>query len=126
MAPAPLPDPVRRLIVDHIDSVSQLDVLMLLRSTPDRAWTPDEVARALVSRATAASGFLERLVGAQLVERDAAGYRYGPGPRCEPVVDELAECYRTRRQTVTGLILGGGDDPVSSLADAFRFRRRSP
>lgn len=124
MAPPDIPADVRRLIADSIESVAQLEVLLLVRAAPDKRWTPDEVARALVTRPPAAAGFLAQLEATDLVTRDGDGYRYTPPGTTAGTVDRLAECYATRRPTVVGLIFDRPDDAVSSLADAFRIKRR--
>lgn len=41
-----VPAPVRRFIAGHIESVGQLEVLLLLRAAADKQWTTDEVALA--------------------------------------------------------------------------------
>jgi DNA-binding IclR family transcriptional regulator len=122
--PNDIPDTVRRLIGEHLESVAQLEVLLLVRAAPEKWWTPDEVARALVTRPPAALGFLAHLHGTGLLDRDGEGFRYAPPGRTGAVVDELAACYATRRPTVVGLILAGPDEAISSLADAFLIRRR--
>ena len=124
MPPPEIAEPVRRFITGHLESVAQLEVLLLVRAAPERWWTQDEVARALVTRPPAALGFLSHLHDTGLLERDGERFRYAPAGRTGAVVDELAACYATRRPTVVGIILAGPDDAVVSLADAFRIRRR--
>lgn len=41
-----VPAEVRRFIAAEIESVGQLEVLLLLRGAADKNWTADEVARA--------------------------------------------------------------------------------
>ena len=56
-----VPAPVRRFIAGHIESVGQLEVLLLLRAAADKQWTADEVARAVVTQPASAAGWLEQL-----------------------------------------------------------------
>ena len=44
---ASIPPRVRQLIIDHIDSVMQLEVLLLIASQPQRGWTAKDVAELL-------------------------------------------------------------------------------
>ena len=124
MAPPEIAESVRRFIAGHLESVAQLEVLLLVRAAPDKWWTAEEVARALVTRPPAATGFLQHLEATGLLERDGDGFRFAPPGKTGAVVDELAACYATRRPTVIGLILAGPDEAVNSLADAFRIRRK--
>lgn len=119
-----IPPRVRRLIAQHVRSLSALDVLLLLRATPERRWRPQEVGRALVSTESIARAELEELARTGVVRRDGDGFVYAPSSADEPVVDELAECYARRRNAVIGIIFAGDDRQVTALADAFRVRRR--
>ena len=126
MAAPEIDDRVRRLVAAHLASVAQREVLLLMSAAPDKWWTADEVAHALVTRPPAAAGFLGHLAGTGLLERDDERFRYAPSGATSAAVDELAACYATRRPTVVGLILARPDEAVTSLADAFRLRRRRP
>jgi hypothetical protein len=117
---ASVPEPVRRFLAEHIESVAQLEALLLLRAAPDKPWSVDEVARGLVTRPEPASLLLAHLAEHGLVMQDEDGFRYG-GAR---EVDDVAEAYATRRTTVVGLIFSRPDPAISGLADAFRFRGR--
>jgi hypothetical protein len=80
-----IPAGVRRLIAQRIESVAQLEVLLLLRAAPEKAWSAEEVGRALVTRPDAAEGFLGHLVERELVrpEEDEEGatlFQYAAGP----------------------------------------------
>ena len=120
---ADLPESVRRFVAAHIDAVSLLDVLLLLRAAPDKAWTAAETARALVSTEAIAATSLERLARDRLARRDEDGYRYAPG-RDADAVEQLADCYAKRRHTVVALIYGSDVRQATTLADAFSLRRR--
>lgn len=120
-----VPAPVRRFIVSHIVSVAQLEVLLLLRAAADKDWTSDEVARALVTQPEAAAGWLENLTGHGLARETDGSYRYEPSSdEVERTVDALAESYANYRVSVISLIFSRPSERVTSLADAFRIRRR--
>jgi hypothetical protein len=122
--PPEIPEPVRLFLTRHIDSVSTLDALLLLRVAPDKTWSAAELGRALVSSETAATHQLERLLQHRLLAREPAGFRYAPRQDEQATIDDLAECYARRRTTVIGLIYGADQRPATALADAFRFRRK--
>ena len=120
---AEVTDDARRLITEHIHSVEQLEVLLLLRAAPDKKWTATEVARALVTQPDTAEHRLGDLAARRLVSRNEAGYRYAPDPKTDKAVGDLAEAYATRRTKVIGLIFSKPSGAVTSLSDAFRLRR---
>lgn len=125
MAPAGIPDPVARFISDHLDSVAQLETLLLVRAAPSKWWSIDEIARAQVSSPDAALVHLGHLQRERLVSEDGGSFRYEPAGADEKTVDALAECYATRRPTVIGLIFAPrGSSAASTLAEGFRFRRK--
>jgi hypothetical protein len=119
-----IPEPVRRFLAEHIDSVGLLEALLLLRAAPDKRWTAEELARALVTGERLADRQLNELHGHRLAVADGTGYRYAAGGEHARTVDDLAECYARRRHTVIGAIYGGGQTRgATSLADAFRLRK---
>ena len=121
-----VPHEVQRLIAAHIDSVAQLEALLVVRAVPDKRWTAGDVARALVTRPEHAGSLLGSLAGAGMLAMEDETYRYAPADRkLAGGIDALAEAYATRRPTVIGLIFTprAGDDDVTALADAFRFRK---
>jgi hypothetical protein len=120
-----VPAPVRRFIASHIVSVAQLDVLLLLRAAADKEWTPDEVARALVTQRDAATGWLEDLAERRLARDKGGRYEYAPADReLEESVDALAESYASYRVAVIGLIFSRPNERITGFADAFRIRRK--
>lgn len=127
MAPASpeIASAAKRLISEHIHSVEQLEVLLLLRAAPDKGWTREEVGRALVSHPDTVGQRLDDLVARGLIQRDEAAYRYDQSRAPDAAVSELAAAWATRRTTVIGLIFSKPSDAVSSFSDAFRFRRDS-
>ena len=121
-----IPDNVQRFIAQYIESVSALDVLLLLRAVPGKSWSADEVGRALVTGESAARTQLEHLRDRGIVtDRDGA-FSYPPEQPHARTVDDLAECYARRRHTVIGLIYGPSTRSATSLADAFRLRGPKP
>lgn len=122
-----LTDPVRRFIADNINSVAQLEVLLLLRQDPQRAWNAEDVARSLYSGQT--------LIAAHLADWESRGFfaaapdqpgcfRYAPAsPELDALADGLAEAYKVRRVSVITAIYSRPVDKVRTFADAFRLRK---
>jgi hypothetical protein len=120
---------VRALIAERIDSLVQLEVLLLLRAAPDRPWTAAEVAQALRIDPTWATGQLGDLAARGLLaSADVPGaYRYAPAtPELVRAVTQLEKDYAERRVTVITLIFSKPVDKLRSFADAFRLRKDKP
>jgi hypothetical protein len=121
---AGVPGPVRRFIAGHIESVGQLEVLLLLRAAADKEWTPEEVARAVVTQPASAAGWLEQLRADGLIRLTGDRYRYSPpSAEVEQAVDDLAESYAKYRVAVIGLIFSKPSEQVRDFPEAFRLRR---
>jgi predicted transcriptional regulator len=120
-----VPAGVRRFIGAEIQSVEQLEVLLLLRGAPDKGWTAKEVARALVSQTESAASWLRQMEGRGLMSEADGVYRYAPAtPDVARTIDELAESYARYRVAVIGLIFAKPSERVTLFSDAFRVRRR--
>lgn len=117
----------RKFLADHIESVLELEALLLLAADPARAWIASEVARELRVDAGWAGPQLSRLCGRGVLACDASPqphYRFAPSsPKMEQAVRELASAYATRRVTIISLIFAKPTDKLKSFADAFRLRR---
>jgi hypothetical protein len=121
-----LADAVHRFLYHNIDSVEQLEVLLLLRRVPDRGWTADEVARELYSHPSSVLHRMTSLAGRGLLrELEPACFRYAPrSAELHQTVNEVAEAYRERRVAVITLIASKPMENVRAFSDAFRFRRK--
>jgi hypothetical protein len=122
-----LTDPIRRFIADSINSVAQLEVLLLLKQDPQRAWNAEEVARSLYTGETLIAAHLADWAARELVAPlpDQPGfYRYAPSSTAlAELVDHLAEAYKVRRVSVITEIYSQPVDKVRTFADAFRLRK---
>ena len=123
---------VRALIVDRIDSVVQLELLLLLQANAGRAWTAAEVAQQLRIDPSWAAGQLTELASRGLAAPADApnasdAFRYAPAPPAlDAMVVQLARDYNERRVTVITLIFSKPVDKLRTFADAFRFRKDRP
>ncbi len=120
-----LPEAVLRFIVDRVDSVEQLEILLLLHRHPERAWNAESLARELRISAFSGGERLEDLMRAGLLARvdgSAHDFRYAPEtPALDESVSGLATAYAKRRVTVINLIFSKPIDKIRTFADAFRL-----
>jgi hypothetical protein len=121
-----LPEDVHRFLHQNIDSVEQLEVLLLLWRTPERGWTSDDVATAVYSHPTSVVRRLAMLLGQGLLrEREPGCYQYAPRTAdLHETVSHLDHMYRERRVAVITLIASKPIENVRAFSDAFRIRRK--
>jgi hypothetical protein len=118
-----IPKNVRQLILRHIDSVQQVEILALLRDEPERDWTPAEISRALQINGDACRDWMTRFAQAGLADRTDRGFRHPRGGRTSAAADELVDYYARRRLAVIDSIYNKPSAAIQSFSDAFRMRR---
>ena len=110
MSGAELPKHVRDLIERHIDSVQQVEILVLLRGQSDNAWHPADVSRALHIAPGPCRTWLEQFAAAGLVTDAGMGFRHGAAKRVSRIaVDDLVDLYPRRRLSVIDAIYNKPD-----------------
>lgn len=123
---ARIPEEVRNFLLQCIDSVEQLEVLLLLHRTPEQDWSPETVAQALYSNA---DSIRRRLAGLHanglLASTASSSYRYQPKTSAlDATVRLLADTYRERRVAVITVIASKPMENVRAFSDAFRLRKK--
>jgi hypothetical protein len=121
------PAEIEQFIGQHIESLAQLEMLLLLRKESDRSWSCFDLARQLYIAPDVCTGITADLERRGFVLRDAADsnlvrYRSG-GPGLDQLIDQLAALYQQRRVAVITLIYSKPVKKVQTFADAFRLRR---
>ncbi len=110
-----LPQEVRSLLYDRVDSFEQLDVLVLLHADPRTPWTPRRTASRLGLESSTAAGALEALARRGLLEVEKTSppsYRFHP-------VDEAT---RSAVESLVGL-LGARRHVVATLIGSYAMKR---
>lgn len=123
-----IPEDLRKFIDMHIDSVEQLEVLLLLRRSAGRSWTVEAVSEDLRSSDMSARIRLQDLTSRGMLERELAEgktlFRYAPRDgRLAALIDRLADLYASRPARLIELIFSKPTDQLKALADSFRLRR---
>ena len=118
---------IRQFVMDNIDSVAQLEALLLLREGVGKAWKPSAVARRLYIQPRVAAEVLRTLHERGLIvlaDPDAPAYKYGPTtPERVRLVEDLATTYGKQLVAITQLIHAKASGNVHRFADAFRLRK---
>jgi predicted transcriptional regulator len=118
---------VDRFIIEQIDSVPQLEALLLLFNTQPKAWSTEEMASSLYVREDAAEKILDSLLQRNLITRDSKGpdvYFYSAVDedrnRLLEVVDAI---YRKEVVRLSSMIHSKGSAGVRDFARAFRIKK---
>lgn len=122
-----IPDDTIEFVLQNIDSIVQLEALLLLRANREVEWDVDGVAGRLYINAEEIRPWLERLCSAGCLVSISASpllYRYQPrSAELEQMIDRLADVYAEHLVAVTHLIHSKPRTRVQKFADAFRFRK---
>lgn len=112
-------------ILQHVQSVEQLEILCLLAEGGTRAWTPSEVFRIVQSSENSVVACLERFRKKELlVSRAPGSYELASAnPDLVKTIQALTNAYRERRVTVIEAIYQKPPDTLQDFADAFKLRK---
>jgi hypothetical protein len=123
-----IPARVLQFLAERIDTVPQLEALLLLWENPQRLWSEEELAaRIYVSRQAAAS-ILQQLQRHQLVVagESAPVVRYRYNPQWEgagELMAEVAASYRRHLVPVATFIHSRASTAVREFARAFDLKK---
>ncbi|MBA2409910.1 MAG: hypothetical protein H0V62_09115 [Gammaproteobacteria bacterium] len=127
MAESLIPHDFEDFVLQTLDSVAQLEALLLLRDHRAEEWSADMVAARLYIRAEETLSWLERLCGNGLLTSNSGSpllYRYQPrSTALEQTVDRLVDVYAKQLVPVTHLIHSKPRTRVQEFADAFKLRK---
>jgi len=119
-----IPDDVRRLILERIDSVPELEAILLFHEDPRREWTPEAAGRRLYVSTTVAGHVLGVLCERGFFTPSGDGYRYAPeSSQLGEIVDRLAIAYSRHLVAVTQMIHSKPSQNLRDFVEAFRIRK---
>jgi hypothetical protein len=119
---------VERFIAEHIHSVEQIEVLLLVQRTAPREWTAPQIAAELRTGIPSAASRLADLTARRMLgtlERAEPTYVYAPTPELDRSVRALRLAYAERRVAVINAIFAKPAATVEAMrafAAAFRLR----
>jgi hypothetical protein len=118
-----IPGDLRDFILRHIDSVSQLEALLLLRANPEEEWDVGRTAQRLYVDAQEVTEVLARLCADGMLTCRQGLYRYSPeSAETRAMIDRLGDLYGQHLIPVTNMI-HTKPRRIRAFADAFRFRK---
>jgi hypothetical protein len=119
-----IPARVRDFVLAHIDSIEQLEVLLLLAARPTTAFTTVEISDELRTAPSSAANRLARLRDHRLIEvLPGDRHRLRADPELIAILTQVGEAYRHRRVSVVTLIYSRPSEVVRVFADAFVLKK---
>jgi hypothetical protein len=122
-----VPPRVLQFIADKIDTVPELEALLLMWESPARAWLDEEIARSVYVTTHAAMGILQSLERRNLVcgdEHQPRRYAYSNSwDTCGDLMAEVAAAYRRHLIQVATFIHSNGSASIREFARAFDLKK---
>lgn len=119
-----IPPSVKQLILARIDSVPELETILLLRDHAAQSWSAAETGQRIYVSPAVAAHILSELSDRGFLASTDSGYRYAPATNeLRNAVDELAKAYAHHLVEVTRMIHSKPSASVRQFADAFVLKK---
>ncbi len=125
LATSRLPIDVKELLTNHIDSVGQLEVLLIFFNNPDKNWSPVSISQELRTNVTSAANQMAKLAANGFI-KNVSGDLYIYDPTTEELrmkVDHLHLAYKEMSVAVISFIYEKPSDKLKGFADAFKLKK---
>lgn len=120
-----VPEDIADFITRHIESVAQLEAMLLLRTNAAEVWSAELLSQRLYIREAEGATVLASLVECGIAQRDGNLFRYRPNSEeLRKRMDRLADAYSRQLIPITNLI-HAKPRRIQQFADAFKFRKGS-
>lgn len=123
-----IPAEVERFILKNIDSIAQLEALLIMAGHAREWWTVEAVTRRIYISEADTAAVLARLQNARLIvadENTPRRYRFQPeSEELAGLVSQTAAIYARHLVPVTNLIHSKATTRVQQFADAFKLRKK--
>jgi hypothetical protein len=121
-----LPTEVEKFILNYIDSVEQLEILLLLSASLEKSWTVEQLNARIQSSPASVIQRLEGLVSRGLLAvstTDPVTYQFRPAnPDLVAAVEALATTYKERRLKVLECLFSKPQSSLRIFADSFKLK----
>lgn len=119
-----LPADVEAFVDRNVDTVAQLEGLLLIRESAPATWSATQLAARLYVAPEDAQVVLMTLHRRQLLESTDDGFHYAPAGELREQVDRLAAAYARQLIAITRLIHAKPSASLRNFAAAFRLRNK--
>ena len=117
-----VPTDVRDFIQRHIDSIAQLETLLLLKANPDENWDVARISKRLYATEREIADVLARLNADGFLQCKDNAYRYECAAEAQHKIEQLANVYSRHLIAVTNMI-HAKPRRIREFAEAFKFRK---
>jgi hypothetical protein len=126
MAPTNIDPGVLAFIRERIETVPQLEALLMMSTYRDRTWTANDIASRVYTTLATGQAILEALQRRGLVVPEASSdaFRYSPSDETEAqLVNRVGEVYRANLIFIATFIHDKAPSSVQEFARAFDFKK---
>jgi hypothetical protein len=126
MTRADIPPAVLQFVLKRIDTVTELETLLIMSAEETRQWSVDEIAARIYVAKPSAAAVLHALQTHGLIAADVAGTRFHFTPASEEerqTIVQTAIAYRTHLIPLATLIHKKASGPVQEFARAFSLKK---
>ena len=126
MARADIPVAVLQFVLKRIDTVTELETLLIMSAEEARHWSVDDIAPRIYVAKPSAAAVLHALQKHGLVTANDEGTRFRFSPASDEerqTVLQTAVAYRTHLIPIATLIHKKASAPVQEFARAFNFKK---
>jgi hypothetical protein len=126
MKPTASPDPLSadlfRFLVESVDSVPELEALLLFRDDPARSWSSADLASRLYISPRGATAIIEKLERRRwIADIDAKGrFRFCTNAPDAELIDRLSSAYAKHLSLIARVIHEKPSEGLREFAKAFR------
>lgn len=122
-----IPEEIKAFILAHIDSIAELEALLVLRENSGQSRTCKEVADRIYCDEKTTAAVLHKLISHGLIAPDAGSpgrFRYQQStPEHTDMLNRLADVYARYVVPITTLVHNKSKRHIKSFADAFKLKK---
>ena len=119
-----IPERVLRFLAETVDTVPQLEALLLLWQEPGKSWSAEEIAGRVYVSPETGQQILRSLETRRLAVSEGGSYRYSSAwDGSGTLMAEVASTYRRHLVRIATFIHSGASASVRDFARAFNLKK---
>ncbi len=123
-----IPNDVKHYILGNIDSIAQLEGLLMLRANPQKGWSVEEIAHGLYIDESQVTLLLSCLLeqGFLITTGNGSSLRYQYQPKSSElrdIMNRLADLYTQYLVPITNLVHSKSRNRIQEFSNAFKIRK---